>query len=314
MAIKRFFQKRKEKIQIDKILDKVQHHQQAHDLVNKAISYRSIKEFVKSIQILEDVLEKFPSYFGAHSIYANTLRMIGKYDDAAKHLKGVIKKYSGNKEYSLIEIWANLGAIYFIDKKDIDKALPLYKVALHASKPERIDEDSHELMLSSVHRDLAMVFFEKEDYPSAKKHALARLNIRNECPIASKFYGLSLINEFLCDNRKMQYFIKNIENDNIVKAIKHLKVAISEDSTDYASINGIALAFCSLLTMPYYNSDPNIKEEINEEHDRYLSILDECSKKSEHAKYYLDMYDEIAMNLGIEILQHQHPGIVIEKK
>lgn len=313
MGIKKFFQERKEKKQIDKILDKVQHRQQAKDLINKAISYRNIKQFDKSIQILKDVLDKFPSYLPANSIYATTLRMMGKSNDAEKHLKSLIKKFSVSEEYPLTEIYANLGVIYYFDKNDLNMALKYYQLALDAPKNKRIDEESHKLVVSNVHRDLSWISFNEKKYSHSKKHALARLIVRKECPIASKFYGLSLLNEFLNDKNRMQYFIKNIECKDMVNATKYLKVAIAENSADYASISNIAIAYILLLSMPFYNSNPDLKERMNREHDNYYSLLENYSKNSEKADKYFEMYEEITMNIGIEIIKTLRPDVVIER-
>ena len=99
MGIFDYFKDRKEKEEIDRILDKVSAHQQAKDLVNKAISYRNINETQKAIKILETVLNKYPEYRAANSIYGNTLRQAGMVDEAIHFFKNIAEKDNGSGVY-----------------------------------------------------------------------------------------------------------------------------------------------------------------------------------------------------------------------
>lgn len=311
MGIFDYFKERKEKKELDRIFDKVYTHQQAKDLVNKAISYRNINEIQKALQILEIVLAKYPKYLAANQIYGNTLRRAGKIDEAIQFFKRIVDKDNGTGVYAIKEIYANIGVIYFFDKDDSQTALKYYKLALEAPECPSINKEGNELITSAIYRDLAYVFFTQNDYKKAKNYANKRLNVQNRCPIASKVLGLSLINEFLTNEKRLDFFDSKLENIDIENAIKFLKLSLENNDTDYPVLNGIALAYYLLSQMPYYTSNKENEDNIDREREKYLHVLETKSSENEEANYYFNMYNKLMMKIGVEILRHKHPNISI---
>jgi len=309
MGIFDYFKDRKEKKEIDRILDKVSAHQQAKDLVNKAISYRNINETQRAIKILETVLNKYPEYRAANSIYGNTLRQAGMIDEAIHFFKNIAEKDNGSGVYGPKEIYANIGLIYFFDKNHTQTALKYYKLALEAPECPSINKNSNEHIMSSIYRDLAYIFFTQNDYKKSKNYAKKRLEIQTKCPNSSKILGLSFINEFLIDESKLDFFDSKIENPDIVNAIEYLKITLADNDKDYAVLNGLALAYYLLSQMPYYTANKESANYINQEIKKYLNVLEKNSSEDKDAKYYFDMCNDLMMKIGIRILKHKHPNI-----
>lgn len=311
MGIFDYLKNRKEKKEINRIVDKVYTHQQAKDLVNKAISYRNINEIQKAIEILETVLDKYPEYRAANQIYGNTLRRAGMVDEALHFFKKIADKDNGTGVYGLKEIYANIGIIYFFDKNDTQTALKYYKLALEAPECPSITKEANKLITSSIYRGLAYIFFTQKDYKKSKNYAKKRLEVQSRCPIASRILGLSLINEFLINESKLDFFDSKIENPDIVNAIEYLKITLAENDKDYAALNGLALAHYLLSQMPYYTSNKKSADYIDQEREKYLYVLEKNSSEDNDAHYYFNMYYELMMKTGIEILKHKHPNATI---
>jgi tetratricopeptide (TPR) repeat protein len=311
MGILDFFKDRKDKKQIDRIIDKVYVHQQAKDFVNKAISYRSINQTNKALEILEMVLVKYPDYRAANPVYGNTLRQAGMIDDAINFFKAIAIKDDGTGIYAPQEIYANLGAIYYFDKNDLQTSLKYYKLALNSPNCPSTDQKGNEIIRSSIHRDLSILYFDQNDFTNSKIYAQKRLVIQKKCPIASKILGLSLINEFLTIDNKLDFFAHKIENVNIIDSIEYLKIALSENSKDYAVLGGLALAYYLLSQMPFYNSDIETEQYINNEREKHLSVLEQDSSVDKKANYYFDMYDDLMSSTATEIIRHKFPNLSI---
>jgi tetratricopeptide (TPR) repeat protein len=301
----------KGKKEIDKIVDKVAVYQQAKDLVNKALSYRNINQMQKALDILEIVLNKYPEYKAANQIYGSTLRRAGKIEEAIKFFNNIIAIDNGTGVYGPKEIYANIGSIYYFDKNDIHTALKYYNLALKAPNCPAIDIDGNKLITSSIYRDLSWIFFDQGDYNKSKKFASERLKIITTCPISSKILGLSIINEFIKDECKIKFFKQQIENPNITKSIEYLKIALASDDKDYAVLNGLALAYYLMSIMPYYISDKRTKDSIEKESEKYFNFLSKYSSEDKDAKYYLDMYESLKMNLMMEFLKNEFPNYKI---
>lgn len=311
MGIFDYFKDRKEKKEIDRIVDKVYAHQQAKDLVNKAISYRNIDEIQKAIEILETVLDKYPEYRAANQIYGNTLRRAGMIDEAINFFKKIANKDHGTGIYAPQEIYANIGLIYYTEKHDIQTAIKYYKLALEAPECPSIDKEGNKLIISSIYNNMACIYFDQNDYKRSKSYAKKRLEIQNRCPNSARILGLSLINEFLCADSKMDFFDNNIENSNIINSIEYLKIALLDNDKDYAALSGLSLAYYLLSQMPYYKSNKESADYINKESEKYHSVLEKNSSEDQEAKSYFDMYQNLMIKIGTEILKHRFPNISI---
>jgi len=312
MRVFNFFKDIKEKKELNKILDKVEDYQRAKDLVNKAISYRNINQMGKALQILKKVLNEYPKYKAANLVYGNTLRRAGRVDEALNFFYKLIEIDNGTGAYNPKEIYANIGSIYFFEKDDSNRALENYNLALKAPDAPDIDAEGKRLIISSVYRDLAYVYFILNDYNKSKAYAEKRLSVQTKCAVASKILGLSKINKFISGVLPMEYFDTKIQNSNIVDAIEKLNIAFEQNDKDYAVINGLTLGYYLLLQMPYYNTDEKINESLNNMHDKFFNTLEVKSKTNDSANHYFDMYNNLQMNIGIQILKHQHPGLSIE--
>jgi len=312
MGVFDFFKDVKHKRELNKIVDKVEDYQRAKDLVNKAISYRNINEIGKALHILEEVLKEYPKYKAVHSIYGNTLRRAGRINDALNHFYKVIEIDNGTGLYCPKEIYANIGSIYFFEKDDVNRALKSYHLALNAPNDPEIDDKGNNLIISSIYRDLAYVYFVLNDYNKSISYAEKRLSVQNKCAVASKILGLSKINTFISGALPMDYFDTKIENSNIVDAIEKLNVAFEQNDKDYAVVNGLTLGYYLLLQMPYYNTDEKMNEFLCNMHHKFFKTLEVKSKTDDSANHYFDMYNNLQMNIGTQILKHRYPGLSIE--
>lgn len=312
MGVFDFFKDVGHKRELNKIIDKAEEYQRAKDLVNKAISYRNINEVEKAIHILEKVLKEYPKYKAAHSIYGNTLRYAGRIDEALNHFYKVIKIDNGTGLYCPKEIYANIGAIYFFEKNDADKALKIYHLALKAPKCPETDDKGNNLVTSSIYRDLAYVYFVLNDYNKSILYAERRLSVQKKCVIGSKILGLSKINIFISGVLPMDCFDTKIKNPNIVDAIEKLNVAFEQNDKDYAVVNGLTLGYYLLLQMPYYNVDKKMNEFLCNMHHKFFKTLEVKSETDNSANHYFDMYNNLQMNIGTQILQHKDPGLSVE--
>ncbi len=312
MGISDYFKDRKDKKVIERIVDKVRTHQQAKDLVNKALSYRNINEIQKAIEILETVLDKYPEYRPANLIYGNTLRRAGLVDDAIHFFKKMADKDNGTGVYNPKEIYANIGVIYFFDKNDTQTALKYYKLSLEAPECPSIDKKGNELITSSIYRDLAIVFFTENDLIKSKNYAIKRLEIQSRCPIASRILGLSVVNEFLRDENRMDFFDNEIKNSDIENAIEYLKIALVDNDKDYATLCGLSLAYYLLSSMPYYNSNKELADYIDQELEKYSNILETNSSKDKDANHFFNMYSDGMMKIITDFLKYKDPNISIE--
>ncbi|MGO8762724.1 MAG: tetratricopeptide repeat protein [Desulfobaccales bacterium] len=303
MAFFDFFKKRKQENGTDAIFLKIHNFQQGKELVNKAISYRELGLYDKAIEILKHVLKEFPQYLPAKTILGTTLKAKGDINGAEDQFKKIITEHKNDNTYPLIEIYANLGALYYFDKNDKNVALEYYDLALKQPKSEKIDFQHYKIMISNIHRDLSLLFFREGDLILAKKHALIRLESNKDCATASKIYGLCLVNEFTQDNKRMNYVTDFIENKNLIEAVDCLRNSLSENHEDYGCMAGIALALYYLGRMKYYNSNKEVADKIEKEFKLYFDKIKQDSIKSKDVKKYFDLLNDFIANFGIEMMQ-----------
>lgn len=312
MSILNFFKEQKSKKELNRIADKVENYQQAKDFVNKAMSYRNIKDFDKALKILEKVLKEYPNYKAANLVYGVTLRLSREVDKALSFFNELLLMDNGSGVYNPKEIYANIGVIYLFDKDQPDKALDYYRLALKAPNCPNIDEKGNNIIISNIHRDIAYVFFVLRKYENSISFAEKRLNVQNKCPMSSKIFGLSKINVFIDGQLDMDYFADAIKNTEIVDAIEKLNVAYEENDKDYAVINGLTLGYYLLSQMPYYNTDEKTNEYLDRMHTKFFNFLEVDSKVNNVANYYFDMYNNLQMNIAVQVLKYLHPGLSFE--
>jgi len=81
---------------------------------------------------------------------------------------------------------------YFVKSVDatLIGALKYYQLALNAPKPQMLDDNAYEFMVSNVYRDLCVIYFKQQDFTSAKQFAVRRLQKVNDCSTAMKIYDV----------------------------------------------------------------------------------------------------------------------------
>jgi len=203
MGIFDFFKKGTLDKDVGRVFHKMDNWLQGQQMVDQAISFRNLGQYDKAITILKETVGKYPIYVPAKIVLGNTLRIKGDIDGAEVLFKKILSEHATGDDYPLIEVYANLGVIYWLDRKDLKTSLKYYEIALNAKKPETIEDKKYELLRSDVYRDLCMIYFEAQNFELAKQYAFKRLQTIEHCPNASRVYGCCGYFEWL---QKGSYF------------------------------------------------------------------------------------------------------------
>jgi tetratricopeptide (TPR) repeat protein len=295
MGVFDFIKNRKRNKDIEEIFKKATPFAEAKQLVDKAISYRNLKQYEKAIKILEDVLTNYPFYLPAKTILGTTLLKKGEVNKAENQFKKILSEHATDGQYALAEVYANLGALNYFQKDNKEAALEYYQLGLKSPKPENIDSKLHELSISNIYRDLSLLYSIEGDYLSAKKYATLRLSVNKNCPIATKAYGASLFDEFMNDKSSLKYFTEDIECKLLNAAVENIRISLDYNPKDYLAVAIMETIIDMIRITRYYNKDDKLFDEYYKQYEKYL-ILKEDSKISPEAKKYYDLAKDRVMN------------------
>ncbi|MEK6692886.1 MAG: hypothetical protein AABY44_05605 [Nitrospirota bacterium] len=287
------FGKRKNKLDndVNKIFAKYSDELTAQQMTDQAISYRNLKQYDKAISLLKKAIDEY-HYLPANSILGNTLAMKGDIDSAEAHFKKMLSDCIKGDDYPLIEIYANLGALYHNYRKDDKTALKYYELALNAPIPKAdgVSEIGYDLMVSNVYLDLCVIHFHLQEFSLAQQYALKRLQTVKDCPSTARVYGCCLFFELLHKGINID---KNESDTELETIIKYLQIAAKKNPDDYAIISYIALAPFYMSQMIFYQKYLTLINSIKQEEKEYIQFLEKCSKQSESAKIGLKNYQDI---------------------
>ena len=229
MGLRDFFKKQNASKEINKIFEKMDNNLKGKQLVDKAISYRNLKQYDKAIALLQKSMNKYPSYNPARVVLANTLGQKGDTAGAERLLKQILADYPNGKEYPLTEVYANLASLYYYDKKDREQAFKYYNYALKAPMAESVDSKGQELLMSNLYKELSMVYLSENNLELALEFANKQLNINNDCPTASRVKATCLLNQYMSNGKIVKYIIEDIEPKDLILTANYLKRCLREN-------------------------------------------------------------------------------------
>ncbi len=298
MGIFDFLKKKKKEKDIEEIFKKASRFTEAKQLVDKAISYRNLKQYDKAIKTLEDVLINYSFYLPAKTILGTTLLAKGDLNKAENQFNKILSEHSDDGQYALTEVYANLGALNYFHKNEKKTALEYYQLGLKSPRPENIDSNTYELLISNIYRDLSLLYSIEGDYLSAKKYAMLRLSVNKKCPIASKAYGVSLFNEFKNDKLSLKYFTEDIECKTLNEAVEYIIKSLDNNPKDYSVVAVLEIIMDMIRMTRYYNKDDKLFDQYYKKYEKYI-ILKNDRKKFPEAKIYYDFAkDQVMKNFN----------------
>jgi tetratricopeptide (TPR) repeat protein len=295
MGIFDIFGQDKQNREVTRIFKKIHDHQKAKELVDKAISYRTLEKYDKAIALLKEGIMKYPSYTPALSVLGNTFRDKGDVLAAEQLFLKILADYGSSREYALlIETYANLGSIYYFEKGDNSSALIYYDASLKVPKPEGISTEGINCALSDIYRDLVIIHTKENDFPQAKKYAALRLKFTKDCPIALNAYGLILINEYTTAVYiASRSPLKNEDKSCLLyDAIQNFTLVLSNNPDSYPALAGIGIASFHLKIL----------------YDLYVQFPDEALRNhgmsEDFSKAKLKSIEELESNVITRLSQH----------
>jgi tetratricopeptide (TPR) repeat protein len=298
MGIFDFFKKEKPDKEVEKIFGKMVNVQQAKAIVDKAISFRNLGQYDKAITLLKETLINYPVYTPAKMVLGTTLEISGDIDGAESQFKKILSEHVNGTDYPLIEVYANLGSLYYNHKKDIKTSMKYYELALNAPKAKIIDDEAYKFMVSNVHRDLCMIYFGEKNFPFAKQNALKRLQILKDCPIASRVYGCCLFFELLQKGIDLDKDTENLDLENIVK---YLQITIENQPIDYGIVAYCALSLFYMRQTKFYKKNPTLIKSLEHKEYEYIEHLKKNCGQSDNAKEALKLYQDIVSKTSTSI-------------
>lgn len=298
---------------IEQIFQKLHGIEKVKQIVDKAISYRNLGHYDKAIDILKKVIKNHPTYHPAETILGITLLQKGDIVEAENYFKRLLSLHSEDNEYNRFENYANLGLIRWKQHNDIKGALEYYDLALKEPNIgpvydpafglyHKIDEKTYEKIKSNVYRDLCSLYFSIQKIDMAKKYAIKRLKIVNNCPIASRVFGTYLLSEYIDQNQIIQYIIDDIEPKDLKVTAKCFQHCFEENPKDYYALFGICI---SLTCYGLWASTNNHEvDEVSEKNKYYTEKLGALAKTSETGNNMYEQYIETITNISkLMILQ-----------
>lgn len=181
----RFRKEKKPPKEMIKVFEEMKTQMEGHKLADEALSYRNLGEYEKAYGLLMKSLQNY-HYLPAITLIGTTAVIQGNIEKAIEWFElNTINPPKGNG-YLIIEWYANLGLIYFLKKHDLEKARSIYEKALSIPKSNGIDDGSYDLIISGVHRDIAVVYFMCGQIILAAKYARIRLDFNPDCEIGKE--------------------------------------------------------------------------------------------------------------------------------
>ena len=183
----------------------IRYTHQAKELVDKAISYRTLDRYDRAIALLEKSLRMYPRYTPAKVVLGNTLRQMGKIDEAEAYFRHILAEHVDGKDMCLTEVYANLGAIYYFDRGDVVSARRYYEQGLSAPQCQMIEDEGHKIAISNIHKDLCFMYACEKRWHEAKEFARRRLTLNSTCPVAAEVLAVCSWNEYSQDEDRSKY-------------------------------------------------------------------------------------------------------------
>ncbi len=280
--------------EIERIFSKLSENQEASKKVDKAISYRELGEFDKSIKILKNVTKEYPEYFPAKNALGVTLLRKGDFKQAEWLFLNIAKdSRNGSEKFPLTDVYANLGVIRWKNYDDIDGAIKFYKLAIADESNPEIDQKAYEMARSGPHRDLCWLYFGKQDLKKAMYHAKKRLDIVSDCIIASKVLGISLLSEFLNDKDNIKFCVQDMRPSILLYSSKFLETCYSQKEDDFSVLGNLALVYVLLGMTLNVRNDADLLEKCTVRAKYYSNALYKYSERSDYARQVQSYFERI---------------------
>lgn len=177
--------RRKEKIPkaAERIFEAIQKELEGKKLADEAISYRNLGKYEKAFSLLMKALTEF-DYKPALLLIGTTAIAKRDIDGAIDWFTTLIEDQGKRRDFPLIEIYANLGSIYFKYREDFEKSIDFYERALTAPRSPDFSSEYYQIAESSVHRDIAVVYQKFGDFSKAREHASKSLQVNPDCSVS----------------------------------------------------------------------------------------------------------------------------------
>lgn len=164
--------------------------QKVQELIAKGESFKKLGRETESKQCFDEALrvarrglDKYPDSFALNRLLCWIYQTQCDYENAGKGLALLIAKFSSDPKVDLTEPYTRLGVIKWYGFKNIPAALGYLNLALKSATNET-DAD----VASEPHVFLAQIYYEIKDLQRARDHALKRLQVVKECPMALMVY------------------------------------------------------------------------------------------------------------------------------
>jgi tetratricopeptide (TPR) repeat protein len=280
--------------EIERIFCKLSKNQEASKKVDKAISYRELGEYDRSIKILKDIINQYPAYFPAKNALGVTLLRKGDFKQAEWLFLNIAKdSRNGSEKFPLTDVYANLGVIRWKNYDDIDGAIKFYKLAIADESSPEIDQKTYEMVRSGPHRDLCWLYFGKQDLKNAMYHAKKRLDIVSDCIIASKVLGISLVSEFLNDKDNIRFCLQDIKPNILLYSAKFLETCYNQNEDEFSVLGNLTLVYVFLGMTSNVRNNADLLEKCSVKAKYYSNILYKYSERSDYARQVQSYFESI---------------------
>lgn len=165
---------------VQRIFHRLSRQMEGRKLADQALSYCNVGNFKKAFELLKKALEEY-DYKPAITLIGTTGVLKGDIDMAIEWFTGWIEHVEVHNDYPLIELYANLGSIYFKYRKDYNLSLQMYKKGLSAPRASGFEDLDYTQVVSLVYHDMAVVYWHLKDIPLAREYAAKRLQSYPDC-------------------------------------------------------------------------------------------------------------------------------------
>jgi len=228
----------------------------------------------------------------------------GNLIEAEDYFKRIISEYSNNKDYNLIEVYTSLGRIRWGHYRDFDGALEYYDIALRLPNhgpvivsdfdvSYGVDDRGYEFIRSHIYANLCLLHFEQKELSLAKEFAERRMEIVDDCPLASRVLGACWLDEFITEEKIFYHTFNDIEPSSLKEIMRCFYNCLNDNPEDVFALYGLTTSYFYYNYWEVFNGYDENGTYYNEFIES-LKKLNECSKKSKGAEEMRDHFVSMA--------------------
>jgi tetratricopeptide (TPR) repeat protein len=278
---------RRKRDETEEIKERVFRRIRAGELVDRAISLRTLGRYDEALSTLKEARKMAPDYLPAVSVEANTLKVAKRWQEAKSLLLRELSRAESELGVPRIEWFAILGDIAWQHEQDHAAALSCYQKALQEKRPGGRDEVAWTISRSDVYASVAALHLQQGDLQEARSAAMTAVRSGPAVLRARRIYGLATV--YLLGQGDPQ----EPPGSDLWEAVGHLEAVIDEQPEDYMAAALAGVACFQLLSNPTFQTQ---QDEVGERRARFEKMLIGAREKSEAAAAAFKVYGDGVAN------------------